>query len=312
MPVSQYAVDVALRWSDMDAYGHVNNVQFLRLLEDARVAALADWLGNHDMLDSGIVVNRHEIEYLAPLVFRPAPVRIRLWPTAITATGFDVAYEMVDPPEVGTGSVCPRRIRARRLRLRHGAAAPAERRRPGPIARPLRGDRAVPVATPMSDLLLADAASLDDLRTYAARARRLDPEAAVRLLAAGPVLAAYVGVLPGRGVTGSGATLGLRVFGLAEPTEVDVTVPAAAILDRLARDGSDPGEAGLPIPPMSVFVPWAGITPPRSGWDPYAAFPGTDVIAAAEAGIAEVGVAGTGLAAQVEALRSRVWAQPLG
>ena len=77
MPVSQYAVDVALRWSDMDAYGHVNNVQFLRLLEDARVAALADWLGNHDMLDSGIVVNRHEIEYLAPLVFRPAPVRIR-------------------------------------------------------------------------------------------------------------------------------------------------------------------------------------------------------------------------------------------
>ena len=146
----------------------------------------------------------------------------------------------------------------------------------------------------MSDLLLADVASLDDLRTYAARARRLDPEAAVRLLAAGPVLAAYVGVLPGRGVTGSGATLGLRVFGLAEPTEVDVTVPAAAILDRLARDGSDPGEAGLPIPPMSVFVPWAGITPPRSGWDPYAAFPGT------------------GLAAQVEALRSRVWAQPLG
>ncbi|MDQ1536954.1 MAG: acyl-CoA thioester hydrolase, partial [Actinomycetota bacterium] len=28
-----YAVDVPLRWSDMDAYGHVNNVQFLRLLE---------------------------------------------------------------------------------------------------------------------------------------------------------------------------------------------------------------------------------------------------------------------------------------
>lgn len=173
----------------------------------------------------------------------------------------------------------------------------------------------------MSDLLLADVASLDDLRTYAARARRLDPEAAVRLLAAGPVLAAYVGVLPGRGVTGSGATLGLRVFGLAEPAEVDVTVPAAAVLDRLAREpvldrvareGSDPGEARLPIPPMSVFVPWAGITPPRSGWEPYAAFPGADVIAAAEAGIAEVGVAGTGLAAQVEALRSRVWAQPLG
>ncbi|MGL5850524.1 MAG: acyl-CoA thioesterase, partial [Phycicoccus sp.] len=32
-----YRVEVPLRWSDMDAYGHVNNVQFLRLLEDARV-----------------------------------------------------------------------------------------------------------------------------------------------------------------------------------------------------------------------------------------------------------------------------------
>ena len=32
-----YRVNVPLRWSDMDAYGHVNNVQFLRLLEDARV-----------------------------------------------------------------------------------------------------------------------------------------------------------------------------------------------------------------------------------------------------------------------------------
>ena len=35
VPSSQYCVNVPLRWSDMDAYGHVNNVQFLRLLEDA-------------------------------------------------------------------------------------------------------------------------------------------------------------------------------------------------------------------------------------------------------------------------------------
>ena len=35
-----YAAQVALRWSDMDAYAHINNVQFLRLLEDARVIAI--------------------------------------------------------------------------------------------------------------------------------------------------------------------------------------------------------------------------------------------------------------------------------
>ena len=43
---------VPLRWSDMDAYGHVNNVQFLRLLEDARVIAFH----GHDSDDGGNVV----------------------------------------------------------------------------------------------------------------------------------------------------------------------------------------------------------------------------------------------------------------
>ncbi|GAB4078488.1 acyl-CoA thioesterase [Nostocoides australiense] len=96
------SVDVALRWSDMDAYGHVNNVQFLRLLEDARVAAFAEWFDeDRSMLDSGVLVARHEIEYLAPLVFRHAPVRIMLWPTAIAGASFDVAYEVRDPDEVG-------------------------------------------------------------------------------------------------------------------------------------------------------------------------------------------------------------------
>jgi len=53
------------------------------------------------MLDSGVLVARHEIEYLAPLVFRHAPVRILLWPTAIAGASFDVAYEVRDPDEVG-------------------------------------------------------------------------------------------------------------------------------------------------------------------------------------------------------------------
>ena len=30
---------MAVRWSDLDAYGHVNNARFLTLYEEARVAA---------------------------------------------------------------------------------------------------------------------------------------------------------------------------------------------------------------------------------------------------------------------------------
>ena len=102
--VSDYFVDVPLRWSDMDAYGHVNNVQFLRLLEDARVVAFSDWFGqDRSLVDEGVLVARHEIEYLAPLTFRQAPVRIGMWTMRITPASFDVGYEVREPHPVGDG-----------------------------------------------------------------------------------------------------------------------------------------------------------------------------------------------------------------
>jgi hypothetical protein len=156
-------------------------------------------------------------------------------------------------------------------------------------------------------LAFPDPESLADLRTYAARLRHLDPDGAIRLHASGTVLAAYAGVLRGRGVTGTGAVLGLRLLRLAEPAAVDATVPAAAILDRLARPGTGTGPVTLPIPPMSVFVPWSGMSPPRSGWHVEGEMDAATIVAAAAAGIAEVAAAGTGPAAQVEALRTRVW-----
>ena len=98
-----YSVDVPLRWSDMDAYGHVNNVQFLRLLEDARVIGFRQWFGpDRGLLDEGVVVARHEIEYLAPLDFRHAPISVDMWATKISGSSFNLAYEVRDPTEVGT------------------------------------------------------------------------------------------------------------------------------------------------------------------------------------------------------------------
>jgi len=94
-PSTRYSVDVPLRWSDMDAYGHVNNVQFLRLLEDARVIGFAEWFGqDRSVLSEGILVARHEIEYLAPLLFRIPPIVVDMWPTRIGGAGFDLAYEV--------------------------------------------------------------------------------------------------------------------------------------------------------------------------------------------------------------------------
>jgi len=97
----------------MDAYGHVNNVQFLRLLEDARVVALAARGSDEggSVVDTGLLVGRAEIEYLAPLVYRPAPVAIDLWVTAISTASFDMGYEVLDEAGAdgpGEGGAPPR------------------------------------------------------------------------------------------------------------------------------------------------------------------------------------------------------------
>jgi acyl-CoA thioester hydrolase len=87
-----------VRWSDMDAYGHVNNVQFLRLMEEARIQVLSvpGAEGEPTMLESGIVVARAEIEYLRPMTYRPEPVAIDLWVTDLGGAGFDIAYVFTD------------------------------------------------------------------------------------------------------------------------------------------------------------------------------------------------------------------------
>jgi acyl-CoA thioester hydrolase len=96
-----YRVEVPLRWSDMDAYGHVNNVQYLRLLEDARVIGFREWFPDRDVVGSGLVVTHHVIEYLRPLVYRAQPVEVEMWVTRVAAASFDLDYRIIEPLSVG-------------------------------------------------------------------------------------------------------------------------------------------------------------------------------------------------------------------
>ncbi|MFD8261664.1 acyl-CoA thioesterase, partial [Streptomyces griseoluteus] len=59
-----------LRWADMDAYGHVNNVVFLRYLEEARI----DFLFRPDKdFQQGSVVGRGRSALKDPLTRHPPP-----------------------------------------------------------------------------------------------------------------------------------------------------------------------------------------------------------------------------------------------
>ena len=102
--MAHYRCDYPMRWSDMDAYGHVNNVQYLRFFEDARIEAFGAHRAGEDagsMLDTGILVARHEIEYLKPLTWRPEPVHIDLWITTLKGAMIEVGYEVYDAPVDG-------------------------------------------------------------------------------------------------------------------------------------------------------------------------------------------------------------------
>ncbi|MFC0503012.1 acyl-CoA thioesterase [Micromonospora costi] len=102
----RFVYHCTLRWSDLDAYGHVNNSRFLTLYEEARVALM--FAGGRawgvDSFAEGVVIRRHEVDYLRPVDYsldrassEAAPtVRIELWVEEIRASRFTVAYELYD------------------------------------------------------------------------------------------------------------------------------------------------------------------------------------------------------------------------
>ncbi|MFE6158938.1 acyl-CoA thioesterase [Streptomyces sp. NPDC056486] len=100
--MSRHIYSCPLRWSDMDAFGHVNNVVFLRYLEEARIDfmfRLAPGDGSPSF-SGGSVVARHEIDYVRPLVHRHSPVTIESWVTKISAASLTISYEVKDPDQV--------------------------------------------------------------------------------------------------------------------------------------------------------------------------------------------------------------------
>jgi acyl-CoA thioester hydrolase len=91
----------------MDSLGHVNNVTYADYLQESRVDMLrvhAPARGGEELAE-GVVVVRHEVEFVAPLVFRFEPVRIESWVTRIRAASFTLAYEILDEQPDGSRTV---------------------------------------------------------------------------------------------------------------------------------------------------------------------------------------------------------------
>ncbi len=156
----RHVYECPLRWGDMDMLGHVNNVRYVDYLQEARI----DMLAHHAMLRGGedlaegVVVVRHDVSYVAPLVFRSDPVRIECWVSDVRRASFTLAHEVYDERPDGSRRVylrartelCPfdfttdrpRRLRPEELTVLESYLEPVEG--PGPD---LRGEVPTTVTT---------------------------------------------------------------------------------------------------------------------------------------------------------------------
>ncbi len=112
-------IPTSLRWSDLDAYGHVNNAQMFGLFEEARIHAF--WAGGDGVADDHFptrileggpdaktftLIAHQEIEYLAPIPYIRDPLDIQLWIGHLGGASLDVCYEVFSPA-VRDGGVQP-------------------------------------------------------------------------------------------------------------------------------------------------------------------------------------------------------------
>ncbi len=101
-------VPFQLRWADLDANGHVNNVAYLTILEEVRIRALHPIIGaladEHGAIvragGAPVVVARHEIEYLRQMRWSPAPVRAEVWVSRVGRSSAEVCHRLLSPVDV--------------------------------------------------------------------------------------------------------------------------------------------------------------------------------------------------------------------
>ena len=98
-------VPIKLRWSDLDAYGHVNNAAMLTLLEESRISVF--WHGELKVAgvaetasigaDTLTLIGRQEVEYLQPIPYGRDPLDVQLWIGRMGGVSLDVCYEVCSP-----------------------------------------------------------------------------------------------------------------------------------------------------------------------------------------------------------------------
>jgi len=85
---------VHVRFSDVDIYGHVNNVMYFEYFQEARIQAFSRLgRGQLGLGEPGLVVAQIDVDYRQPILFREAPYDAWTWVSHVGRTS--VVFETV-------------------------------------------------------------------------------------------------------------------------------------------------------------------------------------------------------------------------
>jgi acyl-CoA thioester hydrolase len=98
--VARFIAQVPMRWTDQDAYRHVNNAKAVTLLEEARVAMVFDAAAGEglDTFLTGLLVVGLHVDYRRQIPYRAAALRVTMAVDEMRAAAFRISYEMHDGP----------------------------------------------------------------------------------------------------------------------------------------------------------------------------------------------------------------------
>lgn len=89
-----YTAQVEVRWSDMDAFGHINHARMVTLMEEARIQWLLSAGEEYAPLIKSAMIVHVEIRYQSQLRHEDSPLRIDMWIKGFRSVDFTIGYEI--------------------------------------------------------------------------------------------------------------------------------------------------------------------------------------------------------------------------
>jgi acyl-CoA thioester hydrolase len=99
-----HAMRQAIRWGDMDAFGHVNNTVYFRYMESGRIAFLEQVAGGLDVQGEGPVIVTAYCTFIKQLKY-PGEIEVRTFAGPAGRSSFEVTHEIRMVDEHGNADV---------------------------------------------------------------------------------------------------------------------------------------------------------------------------------------------------------------